>query len=320
MVVPGGWSDPRGDVPGFFDFTIKRALGCSTLVVCALSTPFANPTPAESATLAAARPAVRQGSFITDHTNAPSRASPDGESFAHVTTVEARVASVNDFAREFAPDAVRVGSASLGSPNRGFLVNGVQMPDGPYWRVLDRDRAWGTAETITSLLNAIGRVHAAFPDSPALYVGNISAEDGGYLRPHHSHQSGRDADLGYYYFEGSRWYARVNARNLDRPRTWALVKALLSDPNVEDLFMDRFVQNLLRSYAKQVGEDPEFVAGAFDGGLGQEKRVFHAWGHLTHMHVRFRCPRAVAAGVGTIGVSRQSRTVVRSAHRHGRRT
>jgi murein endopeptidase len=71
------------------------------------------------------------------------------------------------------------------------------------------------------------------------------------------------------------------------------VKALLDDPNVEAIFVDRSVQHLLRDYAERAGERFSWLETVFGGGLhGEEKRIFHEWGHLTHIHVRFRCPVA----------------------------
>jgi penicillin-insensitive murein endopeptidase len=140
----------------------------------------------------------------------------------------------------------------------------------------------------------VERVHAEYPDSPPLYVGHLSARHGGYLRPHRSHQSGRDVDLGYFYLGGPGWYARASAKNLDVVRTWALVKAFASDPNVEAIFMDRSVQRLLSDHAEANGERAEWL---FEGShRGGEHLVRHEWGHLTHLHVRFRCTEAMLAG------------------------
>jgi penicillin-insensitive murein endopeptidase len=188
-----------------------------------------------------------------------------------------------------------LGSISWGRPSRGLLLNAVQMPDGPMWRVVEPSRAWGTEETIGSIMRAIVRVNAEYPLSPALFVGNVSARRGGYLRPHRSHQSGRDADLGFYYAGGPAWYVRGTRDTLDLPRTWALVKTLLEDPNVEAIFVDRSIQRLLSDYAERAGERFDWVEGIFGRGRhAAEKRIFHEWGHLTHLHVRFRSPVAQA--------------------------
>lgn len=171
------------------------------------------------------------------------------------------------------------------------------MPGGPFWEVVDPKHAFATEETISSLTQAIEAVNARFPESPKLYVGQISGEHGGYLRPHRSHQSGRDVDLGYYYQGGPHWYARANAKTLDFGRTWALVKALALDPNVEAMFIDRSVQHLLREYALAQHEDAAWIERVFESPRRRDTLIHHAWGHLTHVHVRFRCPHAQEAGI-----------------------
>lgn len=188
-------------------------------------------------------------------------------------------------------------SISVGRPNRGALYNGVLMTDGPHWLVVNPQRAYGTEETIASLVAAIGSVVQAFPDSPKLYVGDISGPRGGHIRPHHSHQSGRDVDLGLYYSKGSAWFVRARADNLDRARSWTLLKALIDDPNVEVIFLDRSIQRLLKEYAVNAGESRERLDALFEERTAfSDKLIRHEWGHLTHLHVRFKCPKAVEAG------------------------
>ncbi len=189
------------------------------------------------------------------------------------------------------PEAL--GSMSVGAPNRGALINSVQLPDSPFWQKVDPDHAWGTRESIEFVQYAITRVNEQFSGSPALYVGDFSARGGGKLKPHKSHQSGRDVDLGYYYSDDSPWYRRAHAGNLDRARTWALLETLITETRVEYVFMDRGVQPLLKEYALAQGEDPGWLSLVFDGSPGRKDAIVrHRWGHATHMHVRFENPTA----------------------------
>jgi penicillin-insensitive murein endopeptidase len=125
-----------------------------------------------------------------------------------------------------------------------------------------------------------------------LYVGDFSARSGGKLRPHKSHQSGRDVDLGYYYSTGEAWYKRATSKNLDRARTWALLETLLTETRVEYVFMDRSIQPLLKEYALAQGEDPEWLSRIFEGPSNRDPIIRHRFGHATHMHVRFENPTA----------------------------
>jgi penicillin-insensitive murein endopeptidase len=189
-------------------------------------------------------------------------------------------------------DPSALGSMSVGAPNGGALYNGVLMPESPFWKLADPAHAFGTRESIDFVVHAITRVNEYFPGSPLLYVGDFSAPRGGKLRPHQSHQSGRDVDLGYYYSTGEAWYKRATAKNLDRPRTWALLETLLTETRVEYVFMDRSIQPLLKDYALAQGEDPEWLSRIFEGAGNRDPIVRHRFGHATHMHVRFENPTA----------------------------
>ncbi len=189
------------------------------------------------------------------------------------------------------PDAA--GSLSIGKPNAGALYGGVQLPDDPNWVVVDPSHAYGTAETVDYIRAAVELVVERFPDSPQLHIGHISGKRGGHLSPHRSHQSGRDVDLGYYYKDGSEWYARATASSLDVERTWALVRALVTETDVYFILMDHSVQALLEAHALAVGEDPAWVSDLFRGTKGKRPALIrHVAGHATHMHVRFYNPIA----------------------------
>ncbi|HWO11081.1 MAG TPA: penicillin-insensitive murein endopeptidase, partial [Polyangiaceae bacterium] len=138
-------------------------------------------------------------------------------------------------------DPSALGAMSVGAPNAGALFNGIQLEESPLWKLADPEHAWGTRESIDFVVHAIKRVNEYFPGSPILYVGDFSARSGGKLRPHQSHQSGRDVDLGYYYSTGPAWYKRATAKTLDRARTWTLLEVLLKETRVEYVFMDRSI-------------------------------------------------------------------------------
>jgi len=193
-------------------------------------------------------------------------------------------------------DPASLGSMSVGAPNGGAQYNSVQLPESTFWKLADPDHAWGTRESIDSVAHAITRVNEDFPETPVLYVGDFSARSGGRLRPHKSHQNGRDVDLGFYYSTGPAWYKRATSKNLDRARTWALLDTLLTEARVEYVFMDRSIQPLLKEYALAQGEDPQWLSRVFESPSNRDSIVRHRWGHATHMHVRFENPTAELTG------------------------
>ncbi len=185
-----------------------------------------------------------------------------------------------------------LGSLSVGLPNNGRLLNGVQPKDGELFELVSPGLAYGTQETIEYLETAVRKVHARFPGTPPLHVGHVSARAGGYLSPHLSHQSGRDVDLGFYYSGTRRWYARATTANFDVERNWALVRALITETDVEMILVDHSLQRLLKAHALDVGEDPEWVEGLFRTRQGRPALIRHVKGHQTHFHVRFFNPLA----------------------------
>ncbi|MCS6898709.1 MAG: penicillin-insensitive murein endopeptidase [Myxococcales bacterium] len=198
-----------------------------------------------------------------------------------------------EIARKARTDLASLGSLSVGTPNRGYLINGVQMPPGEHWQIIGAPSTWGTQETIDFITRAILSVNKQFPGSPRLFIGHISARHGGYLSPHKSHQAGRDVDLGYYYNREARWFERAHAQNIDLPRTWALVKAFIQDTDVEMIFIDTSIQHLLLRYAVETKEDPSFLDRVFQiRGKSPTPIVRHVKGHATHIHVRFHSPIA----------------------------
>lgn len=206
----------------------------------------------------------------------------------------ARLAEVRpptELARLYYQDPAKLGSASIGTPTRGRLFGGVELvandgiaPEG--------DHLWGTETAVRSIERAVREVQRCHPATPKLHVGDISRKQGGWLRPHRSHQSGLDADIGYYYLNGPAWFQPATKDTLDRPRTWALIRALVEGGSVEMIFIDHSVQKLLREHVD--AEDP---AGASLFATNPREGVIrHAPGHGTHLHVRFRDPASVELG------------------------
>ena len=194
-------------------------------------------------------------------------------------------------------DLASLGSMSLGAPSAGSLLNGVRAEDGPLFKIQNPAGAFGTQETVDYLCAAIRRVQSEFPETPALALGHISAKDGGPLQPHISHQSGRDVDISFYYRDGSPWYSRGTKQNLDLPRTWAFVRALVIETDVDMILIDQSIQALLEDYALSTGENAEWVRSLFHGAGGGLRRIIrHAPGHATHLHIRFFNPVAQETG------------------------
>jgi penicillin-insensitive murein endopeptidase len=170
------------------------------------------------------------------------------------------------------------------------------FPEGSFWTLRDPRESWGTDETIGYIVTAIEAVEARHPGSPRLVIGDLSNPKGGRLNRHRSHQTGRDADLGFYYRRGEAdSFLTARKKDLDLPRTWALVRALVTETDVDRIFVDRSLISALHAQAVAEGEDRDWLDDVFGRSVGKGI-VQHERRHKDHLHVRFYNPRAQEHG------------------------
>jgi hypothetical protein len=187
---------------------------------------------------------------------------------------------------------------SVGAPNQGRLQHGLPMPDGPHWTLRERrTRAFGARNTIDAMVTAFHHYGQAFDDAPPVSVGEISSRRGGRARPHVSHRTGRDVDLGYLLrprasaeLRPLQW-KRADERSFDAEKNWVLIKALVDTGEVQTIFISRKLQRLLEPVARAQLDADEFAR--YFRVPGQDPQhaplLRHEDGHVDHMHVRFRC-------------------------------
>src|SRR5260221_1221435 len=196
-----------------------------------------------------------------------------------------------DLQRLWKEDLAALGTISVGFADQGRLINAERMAQDEAWVCQRPDLAFGASETVEALETAFRAVHEQFPGSAPARLSHIELQDGGYLRPHRSHQSGRDADIGFFYKNDVTPAPRVRREKLiDPARNWALLKALITKTDVQVILVDRGIQKVLRAWALSSGEDPGFVDGLFSG--GRKALIQHARRHRDHFHVRFYAARS----------------------------
>jgi penicillin-insensitive murein endopeptidase len=193
-------------------------------------------------------------------------------------------------------DPRALGPLSIGTPDAGLLLNPVPFPPGPFWKLREPNEAWATDETIDFIVTAIEAVEARYPGSPRVVIGDLSRAKGGRLDRHRSHQAGRDADIGFYYRSGEAdTFRAARPKELDVPRTWALVRGLVTETDVERIFIDRAVIRALYDQAVFEGEDRAWLADIF-GRTSEKGIIQHERRHRDHLHARFYNPRAQEHG------------------------
>jgi murein endopeptidase len=206
--------------------------------------------------------------------------------------------SDEELAKRIESDPGALGSVSIGTPGSAVLFNAVALEPGPRWEIAPGSDSWGTAETMAAIQTVIDTVYELFPETSPLSIGDISGIHGGRLKRHESHQAGRDVDIGYYYKPGKgTWFTPGTAANLDLPRNWALVRAMLVRTDVETIFLDTRIQQLLYKYALSIAEDKDWLDRVFQFSKGSRSAIIqHLPNHRTHYHVRFYNPVAQELG------------------------
>lgn len=195
-------------------------------------------------------------------------------------------------------DPASLGSLSIGQPGGAIVVNPIPLPSDRRWEIAPQAQTWATSETIEAIAAVVGKVHEIYSGTQPIFIGDISDLDGGRLKRHISHQGGRDVDFGFYYKAGQgAWYRPGTAATLDLPRNWVLLRAIVTQTDVETVFLDVRIQRLLYGYALSLGEDKAWLDRVFQFSRGYAKAIVcHAVNHRTHYHVRFFNPVAQELG------------------------
>jgi murein endopeptidase len=229
-----------------------------------------------------------------------------GETLAAVADrIQAKVEALRRWNR-LSSDAVRKGQnlrycapvftpGSVGSCNGGNLRGGVNLDhDGDrkgvgFVLAPGRLNTFGTPATVRHIRQCTARYRSNQPKGPPVNIGDISSRDGGHVGNHASHQSGRDVDLGFItkppqskgYFD-----REATSTNLDVPRQWSLVQCLLDNRETKFIFMSWPVVNALKAFVVKRPALKSRYLKFFGGSVIQGDTE-----HLTHLHVRFRCPK-----------------------------
>ena len=199
-------------------------------------------------------------------------------------------------------------STSIGTPVEGRLEGGVPLPlAGPGYHFNPKKNPQarhGTVELVQALIRAAAKLEPGDP----LTINDIAMPQGGDIPGHASHRSGRDVDVLFFLLDkngepappkpipiepdgtGVDYKDLSTAEDdfeveLDVPRTWAFVEALVSDPDahINRIFVVEHIRDMLLEHARKVGAP---------------KEVIERFGHLTcqpgfphddHFHIRFFC-------------------------------
>lgn len=197
---------------------------------------------------------------------------------------------------------------SIGTTDRGHLHRPEALSNRGegFVRLRVDDARFGTTTLLAAIRRAAQIVAVEHPGGYPLVVGDLSGPYGGAHPRHRSHRTGRDADLAYFVRDAGgiaqpskswvpfdRFGVATRADGLvvfDEARNWALVRALLMDPDagVKWIFCSNDIKARLLRYAAEHESSAQAVFRA--------TWVLHepARGdpHADHFHVRVGCGAA----------------------------
>ena len=188
-------------------------------------------------------------------------------------------------------------SIASGEAHNGHLHFPFHLEKEPgFLHTRNPNESYGTLELWWALKTAGWKIALQHPGGFEFVVGDISKEQGGKLKPHHSHQHGRDVDLRLFQhgFEqvdetGAYPYVYPGAENIDFEREWALLEHFYDTRLAAVVLMDKKLQKMIynamkdRVPAEKLSAVLSYTKGKSEGsGL-----VKHAKGHYNHIHVRF---------------------------------
>ncbi|TPV92417.1 MAG: LysM peptidoglycan-binding domain-containing protein [Myxococcales bacterium FL481] len=196
---------------------------------------------------------------------------------------------------DFSP---RADALSHGSPNGGWLENGLQLPQSSLYRRRKPNLMFGSSHTIRHLMRGIALFRRDMFFDGVVVVMDISRRKGGSFPPHKSHQAGRDVDVwlptlkGVYKQNHLGKDRKPQPNEVDWYATWGLVKGLVDTGEIKFIFIEYDLMAKIYHAAALSGVPestlheviqwprPKFAMGGI---------LRHSDSHTRHIHVRFRC-------------------------------
>jgi penicillin-insensitive murein endopeptidase len=199
-------------------------------------------------------------------------------------------------------------SLTVGYPNAGFQLRAKKLKNSDALRVKESSKENVYAHpALVLMLERSAREVARAEKGSLMMVGDLSRRDGGPLAGHASHQSGRDADVGFYLMDaqgrpvvrehftpfdpnGKSRYER--GLYFDDYRNWVLLRTWVTDSRADlvHIFVSTGLRWRLIEYGKK---DPRFAPYVPQVEL-LLKQPPGSRVHDDHFHVRIACPDNLA--------------------------
>jgi penicillin-insensitive murein DD-endopeptidase len=196
-------------------------------------------------------------------------------------------------------------SLTVGAPNDGWQLRAKRLRDTPHLKVKSssKSRTYGHPALVLMLERSAKDISKAVLGS-VMVVGDLSAKAGGPIGGHRSHQSGRDADVGFYLRneKGNQvvldQFVKIDGEGkvighrgvyFDDVRNWELVRSWLRDKRagISHVFVAAHVRNRLLAYARSSNARKAY----HDDAAKLLHQPSNSAAHDDHYHVRITCPQ-----------------------------
>lgn len=182
---------------------------------------------------------------------------------------------------------------AIGAPTAGSLLQSLDYSKAKnkHVRLLRQGlkRYYSTHE-LAFILNKMAQDSMVLANRPLL-VGDLSAEHGGPIKPHQSHQTGLDADVAYL-VRGVETFVKIAngdtlVKDVMLPQQWELFKRTVATGYVDRMFVHQNLKKALCEYAKGRKE----VDASSKEGIAFEtlRRLRPDKDHVSHFHLRVKC-------------------------------
>lgn len=201
--------------------------------------------------------------------------------------------------------SAKKGAQSVGAPNHGHLAGAVRLRGSKVLHQREGAHSWALPQLVTLISHSAAAVSRKHPRSQML-VGDLSGRTGGHLDHHGSHQTGRDADVGFYVMNSKgkpmavkRFIAFDDAGNardvpgahFDEARNWTMIESMLRSQKatVRYLFITNGLKSRLLAYANKKHIAHDIIEKASMAMMSPADADLHD----DHVHVRIACPESM---------------------------
>lgn len=217
----------------------------------------------------------------------------------------ARAGRNDELPKKYQRSPLSLMSLTVGAPNKGYQIRAKRLRPSRYLKVKSssKGRTYGHPALVLMLQRSSKDIAKAAPNSVML-VGDLSFKKGGPISRHRSHQSGRDADIGFYVrnkhgkqvlldrfvkIDRDGKVLGMRGAYFDDERNWQLVRSWLRDKRagIAHVFVATHVRSRLLRYARANKARARHYAAA----AKLLKQPSNSSKHDDHYHLRIRCPK-----------------------------